>query len=562
MVRESASKRSWNVRPAAPMDALSFLDAPLVIAQVLYNRGITTRTEMDSFLNPSLHHPALLPDMEAACNRLKQAFLSNETVGIFGDFDVDGVTGTALAAQALGDLGMTVVPYLPDRITEGHGLNAAAVQALREQGVTVLITVDCGITSLSEVSLAQELGMDVIITDHHVPPPELPTALAIIDPKLEDSDYPFPDLSGAGLAFKLVQGIYESLGKSWNQNLLELAALSTVADLVALKDENRFLVKEGLKALRGTQRPGLLALYERARLNAKSIDAETISFMIAPRLNAAGRLEHASASYGILLTNSSTEGERLASRLEALNKERQQLTEEAHVRARDVVLSEESLPSILLVVDDQLSPGIAGLVASRLVEEFYRPAIVMAVMDDTIRASARSIPEFDLTVVLSRCGDLFIRYGGHPQAAGFEARHENLSSLKQRLSRAAGEMLEDVGVRSGLDIDAEVSLSSLKGDAFRWLKELEPFGPGNPTPTFLTRNLKLVEARQIGGKGQHLKLKLKEDKVIWNAMAFRQADRWVPDTQLLDVVYTIGTDSWGGTEVRALKVIDFCPSAD
>lgn len=561
MVTEIASKRLWNLRPSASPDALSFIDAPPVIAQILYNRGITTSAELGSFLNPSLHHPALLPDMEAACHRLKNAFLANETVGIFGDFDVDGVTGTALAAQALGDLGMTVVPYLPDRVTEGHGLNAAAVQALKEQGVTVLITVDCGITSLSEVSLAQELGMDVIITDHHVPPPALPTALAIIDPKLNGSDYPFPDLSGAGLAFKLVQGLYDSLERSWNSDLLELAALSTVADLVALKDENRFLVKEGLKALRNTRRPGLLALYERARLKAKSVDAETISFMIAPRLNAAGRLEHASASYGILLTDSPAEADRLATRLEALNKERQKLTEEAHDRARDVVMSQESLPPILLVDDDQLSPGIAGLVASRLVEEFYRPAIVMAVMDDTVRASARSIPEFDLTVVLSRCGDLSIRYGGHPQAAGFEARHENLPFLKEKLNKEAGTMLQDASLQPGLNVDAEVPLSGLMGDTFRWLKQLEPFGPSNPTPTFLTRNLKLIEARQVGGQGQHLKLKLKEDKVVWNAMAFRQADRWVPDTQRLDVVYTIGTDSWGGTEILALKVIDFCPSA-
>ena len=563
MARETPEWRQWRVSPPATVDATGRIDLPPIVAQVLHNRGITTESEIDSFLNPLPHDPTLLPGMESACDRLYRALMAEETVGIFGDFDVDGVTGTALVAQGLGDLFALakVVPYIPDRVTEGHGLNEAAVQALREQGTSVLVTVDCGITSPKEVALAQELGMDVIITDHHIPPQELPPALSIIDPKLSTSKYPFPDLSGGGLAFKLIQGLYDLLGQPWKRDLLELAALSTVADLVPLKDENRFLVKEGLKELRRTRRPGLLALYRHAGIRAESIDVESISFGIAPRLNAAGRLEHASISYGLLLTRSPEEAETLAAKLEGLNRERQQLTHEACTRAREEVLGWSSLPPILLVGDDQLSPGIAGLVASRLVDEFYRPAVVMSLVDGVIRASARSIPGFDLIGdALAHCRDLFTRHGGHRQAAGFEMPPENLPQLKERLGLVAEEKLSTMDLQRALDIDAEVSVASLTGETFRWLKDLEPFGMDNSTPAFLTRNLQPVEVRPVGGKGQHLRLKLKEGKVIWDAMAFRKSDRWVHDTPLLDMVYTIGTDWRGGTEGLSLKVLDLRPS--
>ena len=553
--------KEWRLRTPVPPQAVGESGLPPIVAQVLHNRGISTRLEMDSLLNPLLHDPTPLPDMKPARHRLHKALVNNETVGIFGDFDVDGVTGTALVAQGLGDLGVNVIPYIPHRVTEGHGLNEAAVRALRERGVSVLVTVDCGITSQEEVALARKLGMDVIITDHHLPPPTLPPAMSIIDPKLDESDYPFPDLSGAGLAFKLVQGLYDYVGQPWKRDLLELAALSTVADLVPLKDENRFLVKEGLKELRHTRRPGLLALYRVAGIKPEFIDVETISFIIAPPLNAAGRLEHASDTYRLLLTKSEDEAETLAAQLDGLNRERQQLTEEAHSRARETVKGWIPLPSILLVDSDRFSPGIAGLVASRLVDEFYRPAVVMSLGDGLIRASARSIPQFDMVKDgLARCHDLFIRHGGHSQAAGFVMLPENLARLKERLVGAADEVLGKLDLQPSLDIDAEVSVVSLTGETFRWLKNLEPFGVENPTPKFLTRNLRPVEARPVGSQGQHLRLKLKEGRVIWDAMAFRQGDQWAPDIPLLDVVYTIGTDWRGGSEVMSLKVLDFRPS--
>ena len=374
---EHPTGREWRLCPpltvearemGGPSDSGSLRPSlPKVVAQILHSRGITSGSGIESFLNPHLHDPSLLPGMEAALNTLHRAINGNETIGVIGDFDVDGVTATALVTQALRDLGARVAPYIPHRVDEGHGPNMAAVQILKDQGASVLITVDCGVTSSEEVAFAQELGIDVIITDHHVPPPTLPAAVAIVDPKLKSSQYPFQGLSGAGLAFKLMQGLYDLLVRPWKRDLLELAALSTVADLVPMRGENRFLVKAGLQELRRTTRPGLQALYKQAGISPNSIDVETISFAIAPRLNAAGRLDHASISFGLVLTNSPEEAERLAEQLEDLNRERRRLTEDAYAKAREEVRSWPSLPSILLVEGDHLHPGIAGLVAGRLV---------------------------------------------------------------------------------------------------------------------------------------------------------------------------------------------------
>ena len=560
MAKTAPTSKEWRFRPRAPFHAVERTTLPSAVAHILSSRGITSRDEADSFLNPLPHNPALLPDMEPALQRLSRALEAGETIGVYGDFDVDGVTGTALLVQGLRDLGAKAVPYLPDRLTEGHGLNSAAVQVLKKEGVSVLVTVDCGVTSSEEVALAQELGMDVIITDHHTPLSALPPALAVIDPKLAVSEYPFPDLSGAGLVFKLVQGLCDLLGQPWKRDLLELAALSTVADLVPLKNENRFLVKEGLKELKRTSRPGLIALFRHAGIRADNIDSDTISFKIAPRLNAAGRLEHASTSYQLLLARSVDEGETLAARLETLNRKRQQLTEEACSRAREIVLGWSPLPPILLIEDSLFSPGLAGLVASKLVDELCRPVVVMSTVGGVIRASARSIPEFNMAKALSQCDDLFRTHGGHPQAAGFAMAPENMALLKERLCLIAEEELAGIDPRPGIDIDAEVPVASLAGETFRWIKALEPFGVQNPAPVFLTRNLRPIWARSMGNRGQHLRVKLKEGMVVWDAVAFGQGDRWKEDVQLVDVVYNIGTDWRDGTEVLALNVLDFRPS--
>ena len=532
-------------------------DVPPVIARVLRNRGIDSPSRLAAFMNPDLHDPVLLPDMLRACQRLASALSAGETVGVFGDFDVDGVAGTAVAVQGLQDLGAPVVPYIPHRVSQGHGLSADAIHSLAERGVSVLVTVDCGVGDAGEIGLAKRLGMDVIVTDHHVPPPVLPPALCIVDPKLGGGEYPFNDLSGGGLAFKLIQGLYELLGRPWERRLLELAALSTVADVVPLRDENRFLVREGIQELRRTRRPGLRALYRRAGLKPGSIDAEAIAFMIAPRLNAAGRLEHASTTYRLLMTDDADEGDELAARLEVLNRERQQMTEEANLRVRERMEDGYARSAFLVVLDPLVTPGIAGLVASRLVDEYHRPAVVMSMVDGMLRGSARSIQEFDVGGALESCGDLFVRHGGHRAAAGFEMAPENLPELEARLGAIAEERLDGLPARPPLYIDAELPVSHLVGDTFRWLRDLEPFGAANPAPAFLTRAMEPLAIKQMGSNGRHLRMKLKDGPAVWDAIAFRRGDRLPPGSSKLDVVYNIGTEQRGGAEVLALKVLDF-----
>ena len=530
---------------------------PPVIARVLRNRGIDSPSLLTAFMNPELHDPLLLPDMSRACQRLALALSAGETVGVFGDFDVDGVSGTAVAVQGLEDLGARVIPHIPDRVSEGHGLNSDAIHSLAGRGVTVLVTVDCGVSDVAEIDIARGLGIDVIVTDHHVPPAVLPPALCIIDPKLARGEYPFNELSGAGLAFKLIQGLCELLGRPWERHLLELAALSTIADVVPLQDENRFLVREGLKELRRTQRHGLRALYRRAGLKPDTIDAETIAFMIAPRLNAAGRLEHASTSYRLLMTGDPDEADELAAHLEALNRERQKMTEEANARVRERIGDGSPGTPFFVVLDPLITPGIAGLVASRLVDQYHRPAVVMSLVDGMIRGSARSIQEFDVGGALESCGDLFTRHGGHRAAAGFEMAPENLPELEARLIAIAEERLDGVPARPPLYIDAEVPVSHLVGDTFRWLKDLEPFGAANRTPAFLTRGMQPLHVRRLGNNGQHLRLKLKDGRVVWDAIAFRQGAQIPADSSSLDVVYNIGTERRGDTEVLELNVLDF-----
>ena len=536
---------------------------PPLVTQLLANRGIDSELSLAAYMNPVFHDPELLPGIGPAVSRLSRALTSNETIGIFGDFDVDGVTGTAVAAQGLEELGATVAPYIPHREDEGHGLNKEAVMALKQAGVSLIITVDCGVTSLDEIVLARELGIDVIVTDHHLPPDRIPPAVAIVDPKLEDSEYPFTELSGAGLAFKLVQALYNELGRDWNRDLLELVALSTVADLVPLVGENRRFVKEGLKRLQSTQRPGLQALYKQAGINPNGIDADGIGFMIAPRLNAAGRLDHASLAYKLLTTGSKDEAAVLASHLEKLNRERQQMTLDSFARAKEQTLNRRDLPSVILAGGDWVAPGIAGLVASRLVDEFSRPAIVVSQMGDVVRASARSVPGFHvLNEAVKPCADLFTRYGGHGQAAGFVMPSFNMAQLEFRLGLIADDVSEDIDGVAPLYIDVEAPVSSIPGAAFQWVQDLGPFGVENRAPTFLTRNLEAAHVRTMGAQGQHMKLRLKEGRVVWDALAFRQADKWEPGTSRVDVVYTVGAGRVGNTPTMELMVVDFRPSTN
>mgnify|MGYP001174933627 CR=1 FL=1 len=560
---EGGAKR-WHLPPPVEDRGLP-RDLPPPMAKVLLTRGIDTAEKLRLFLEPPQrlpYDPLRLAGMDRAVQRLHRAINRAERVGVFGDFDVDGVTGSAIVAEGLEPLGVPVVPYLPHRTEEGHGLSTPAVDHLVAQGVSLIITVDCGVTACDEVAYANRLGIDVIITDHHLPQSGLPDATAIIDPVLPGGSYPFHDLCGAGLAFKLVQGIYEFHGQPWAKQLLELAALGTIADQVSMVDENRYLVQQGLAGLAQTQRPGLQALYRLAGVDTAWLDAEALAFQVIPRLNSAGRMSHALDSYRLLTTTSSEEAGALADRLESLNLDRRELTERAVAMAREEVRNQSAsgeLPAILLVAGQGITRGVAGLVAGRLADTFHRPAVAMAAEDGYLVGSGRSIPEFDLFKAFTGCQDLFVRFGGHSQAAGFTLATEKLPLLRERLTAAADTALGSRDLSPTLDIDAEIGLAELTGDLVHWLSILKPFGPSNRQPVFLTRRTHVLEARYMGKTGQHLRFKLREGNDEWPAVAFNQAERWVSGTPYVDLVYSVTIDRWRGMERLTLRVQDFRP---
>ncbi len=555
----------WNLLPSVP-DKYLFTTSGFssLIAQLLYNRGLTELSQLDSFIAADKRlsgNPFLLPDMHRAVARIYQALLSGENIAIYGDFDADGITSTALLVQGLTTLGGKTIPYIPHRLTEGYGLKTAALENLCRQGVSLVITVDCGITALSEVKRAKRMGLDIIITDHHTPLPEIPPAIAIVNPKLPNSTYPFSELTGVGVALKLLQALFQGIGKEEQlDELLDLVAIGTVADMMPLLEENRYLVKEGLKLINATPRLGIREMIAQAGLNIGSLDTESISWVIAPRLNAAGRLAHAMTSYKLLMADSPQEARQLAIHLEQQNAERQRLTTRVLARAREQVLAQGISP--LLVAGDKDYPaGITGLAASRLSEEFYRPAIVIKTGEQVSSGSCRSIPEFNIIAALNQCSSLFTQFGGHSQAAGFTLPTKNLPRLQQALLQLATTQLAGVALRPRLDIDAEVTLLDLTGDTFQAIQQLAPFGRGNPVPTFLSRRVEIIGCHTMGSNGEHLRMKLKQGGTVWDGVSFGMGNYLAEVSSPLDIVYNLEVDRWGGEERLRLNILDFAPGS-
>jgi single-stranded-DNA-specific exonuclease len=536
---------------------------PRLVIQLLYNRGLTEPSQLEAFITADKRmagDPFLMPDMERAVARIYRSLLSGENVAVYGDFDVDGITATALLVRGLTALGGRVTPYIPNRLTEGYGLKTTALENLYHQGISLVITVDCGITALAEIKRARRLGLDIIITDHHTPLPEVPPAVAIVNPKLSDSAYPFSELAGVGVAFKLLQALLQGVGKEPQlDELLDLVALGTVADMMPLRGENRYLVKQGLGLINTTPRLGVRELISRAGLNIGSLDPESISWVIAPRLNAAGRLAHAMTSYRLLMADSLPEAQELAIWLEDKNAERQRLTISALAKARERILAEGISP-LLITGDKDYPPGIVGLVAGRLCEEFYRPAVVVRIGEKASSGSCRSIPEFNITHALKQCRHLLSQFGGHAQAAGFTLPTRNLTRLAQQLSQLVATQLEGVDLRPCLDIDAEVSLTDLGGDTFQVAQQLAPFGCGNPLPIFLSRGVEAVDCQTMGNSGEHLRLKLRQGGVVWDGVGFRLGSYLAEVASPLDIVYHLEIDRWRGEDRLRLNILDFAPA--
>jgi len=534
-----------------------------LLAQLLYNRGLTDPSQSELFIAADKRlsgNPFLLPDMHQAVARIYQALLSGENIAIYGDFDVDGITATALLVRGLSALGGKTIPYIPHRLTEGRGVKTAALENLHQQGISLVITVDCGITALSEVKKARKTGLDIVITDHHTPPDEIPPASAVINPKLHKSNYPFSELAGVGVALKLLQALFQGIGKEQQlDELTDLVALGTVADMVPLLGENRYLVKQGLKLINAAPRLGVGEMIARAGLSIGSIDTESISWIIAPRLNAAGRLEHGMSSYKLLTTDSPQEAHELTIWIEQKNAERQRLTNRALSRAREQILAQGISP-LLIASDREYPGGIMGLVAGRLSEEFYHPAIVIKTGERFSSGSCRSIPEFNIILALSQCSHLLTHFGGHSQAAGFTLLTKNLARLQQTLLQLATTQLAGVDLRPHLDIDAEVTLPDLAGDTFQAIQQLAPFGQGNPAPTFLSRRVEVIDCQTIGANGEHLRMKLKQDGTVWNGVGFGLGNYLAEVSSPLDIVYNLEVDRWGGEETLRLNILDFVPA--
>jgi len=552
----------WKVLPQAPEEYLSACSTPPLIAQLLYNRGVQPK-EMELFLADEHRlqgNPFLLPDMSQAVSRIYKALLSKEKVVIYGDFDVDGVTATAILIEGLSWLGAKVTPCIPDRFDEGRGLKLAAIEEFRSQGVSLVITVDCGTSNLTETKQAQDAGIDIVITDHHTPPATLPQATAVVNSKRKDSRYPYPDLAGAGVAFKLLQALFHKNSKEKSlSELLDLVALGTVTDLVPLIGENRYLVKEGLKVLNNTHRPGLQEMIRLAGLEQGKLDTDHISWTLGPRLNAAGRMEHANTSYRLLTTCSTEEAHHLAIELEEKNAERQKLTNEVLNKVKEELAAKMHLP-LLIAGDESYFVGVIGLVAGRLVDEFHKPAIITNLGPEICQGSCRSIPEFNLVSALGKCRNLLSSFGGHPLAAGFTIPRQNLAQLEERLLNLATSQLSQVDVHPKLVIDAEVPFSAFAGDTFNLIQKLSPFGRGNPHPTFLSRQVEVTECRNFGNQGKHLELKVKQGDIIWRAVDFASQKAREEIPLLIDIVYNLEKSWWNGEEVLRLNLCDLAPS--
>jgi single-stranded-DNA-specific exonuclease len=554
------SHSRWNLLPSIPDENVGGNNIPLLIRQLLYNRGITQPSDIETFLAADERlrgDPNILPGIHEAVTRLYRALLSREKIAIYGDFDADGITATALLVQGLSMLDCDAIPYIPNRINEGYGLNLMALETLQKQGVSLVVTVDCGITAVSEIKKASRTGLDIIVTDHHVPPDDIPSAAAVIDPKLPGSEYPTSELAGVGVAMKLLEALFTGLGKADKlEEVIDLVALGTVADMVPLLGENRYLVKQGLRILNNSPRLGVQEIINQTGLDASNINSTSISWTIAPRLNAAGRIGDAMNSYRLLMTDSVEEARRLAGWLEQKNLERQKLTSRALERAREQVITQVNQP-LLIASDPGYSAGIIGLVAGRLTEEYYKPVIVIRTGDRYCGGSSRSIPEFNMIEALSKCSHLLTRFGGHSRAAGLSLYTGNLPQLKQALVEIAAEELEGVDLRPKIDIDAETALPDLGGDTYSTIQKMAPFGQGNPVPTFLSRRVEVISSSTMGSDGSHLRMRVKQGSMLFDAVGFGLGNCINEVSNYIDIAYNLELDHWNGQSKLRLNILDF-----
>ncbi len=614
-------QKRWIVNKKYPEKfAKEFPELSSIILQLLWDRKIKGQTLVDEFFNPDyeqdIHDPFLMKDMKKAVKRIFKALKGDEKITVYGDYDVDGVTSSVVMVNVLIELKSVISQikkeeakkfidiYIPDRELEGYGLNEKAIKEIKNKKTNLIITVDCGVSSFESVEIVKKLRMDIIITDHHHVLDKIPEALAIINPKQKDCLYPSKELAGVGVAFKVAQALIKnletgkfddilrikrdnksknlktySLSPGFEKWLLDLVALGTVADCVNLIGENRTLVKYGLLVINKTQRVGLKKLIQTAgtkiRENGnvketKAIDAISISFMLAPRLNAAGRMDHANTSYELLNSEDDREAEKLSGKLEKNNQNRQRITEKAMVEIRQRIGKYKKLPKIIIEADSDWRIGIVGLVAGKLTDEYSRPFLILQEREDQSAGSGRSVPEFNLIEAIEKCKDILISFGGHSQAAGLKIENKNLKKFKIKIEEIAEKILKEEDLIPSIEIDCEIDYEQINWQLIDEIEKFKPFGQGNKKPVFIAKKFEVHEVRAVGNNNAHLKLCFKttlKDKSVkyFPAIAFRlgkfadempnkkPALRW---GDIVDVVFQLEVNEWNGSRELQLNVLD------
>lgn len=563
-------KKRWQIEEEPDINKIlalgDSLNIPGVLAKLLIQRGITNFFEAKEYFRPSLdtlHDPFKMNGMEEASTRLINAITSKEKICVYGDYDVDGTCAAALMYLFLKELGASVEVYIPNRLTEGYGVSITSIDTFSERGVSLLITVDCGITAVEEVAHAKSKGIDTIICDHHQPKEELPSAVAVLDPLKPGCNYPFKYLSGAGVAFKLARAVGFRIGKQeMPLKYLDLVALAGAADIVPLVDENRVLVREGLDLINRNPRPGILALIKIARLEPGDLSAGKIVFTIAPRINAVGRMGDAQRAVELFTTNDFDDAKRLAQILEDENIERRKIDEATFSHAVNRVEQNVDFENELGIVlhGEEWHPGVIGIVASRLVEKYYRPSVMLSTIDGVAKGSARSISGFNIYEALESCQDLLLQFGGHAAAAGLAIEVDKVAAFKERFNKFLKEKLQDSDIVPVIKIDTKISLSEITPKFLRILDQFSPFGPGNMRPVFLAEDVTVANIPRIVGTN-HLLVAFKQnghDKVF-DSIGFNLGEfinEFDKNNNKVDIVFTIEKIMKDGRAYPQLRLRD------
>jgi len=562
----------WEINKKSPKKFLEqFPEYSRLTLQLLWDRNLKSQKQIDEFFSPDycqdLYDPFLMKGVKKTVKRIKKALKNKEKIVIFGDFDADGVCSCAIMSNVLKLLGACLEIYIPDRNKEGYGLNKKAIQKLYSKGIKLIITVDCGSTDFEEIKLANKLGIDTIIVDHHLMPNKAPLAYSIVNPKQKGENYPFKYLAAVGVVFKVAQALLRDIKnqakEGWEKWLLDLVAIATVTDSMPLIGENRTLVKYGLVVLAKTKRPGLKKLMEISGIKpfvdsdlVTNLNVYTLGYVIGPRLNAAGRMGNANLAYDLLVVKSKKKAEELAQKLDIKNKERQKLTREIVKEVDDRIKIGKN--KLIFEGDKKWHMGIVGIIASRLLDKYFKPVVLFQKLKEKSKGSARSIPGFNIVEAFSECKDFLEDYGGHPQAAGFTVKNENLDKFKEKLFKIANKKIRKKTLIPKLKIDSELKPEELNFNLYKEIERFSPFGKENFRPLFLMRDCQILYLKKVGKNNDHLKIYLMKNKKKFKAIGFNLGhfcDK-VKKEDKIDIVFELITNEWNGTKELELKIID------